>query len=85
MASEEGVSIAISPVQMAAILYKKTLSEGETWSNRLWGGLGIVGGVVESFGAGVLCVVPEPTMLSKAGCVVVGAHSLDTIRTSLNR
>jgi len=85
MASEEGVSIAISPVQMAAILHKKTLSEGETWSNRLWGGLGIVGGVVESFGAGVLCVVPEPTMLSKAGCVVVGAHSLDTIRTSLNQ
>ena len=85
MASEEGVSIAISPVQIAAILHKKTLSEGETWSNRLWGGLGIVGGVVESFGAGVLCVVPEPTMLSKAGCVVVGAHSLDTIRTSLNQ
>ncbi|WP_238085621.1 MULTISPECIES: hypothetical protein [Pseudescherichia] len=42
MASEEGVSITISPVQMAAILHKKTLIEGETWSYRLWGGLGIV-------------------------------------------
>lgn len=85
MNNEEGVTIAISPVQMAAILHRKTLSEGETWSNRLWGSLGLVGGIVESFGAGVLCVVPEPTMLSKAGCVVVGAHSLDTIRTSLNQ
>ena len=85
MNDEKGVSIAISPVQMAAILHRKTVSEGETRSNRLWGGLGLVGGVVESFGAGALCVVPEPTMLSKAGCVVVGAHSLDTIRTSLNQ
>lgn len=85
MSDEEGVLIAISPVQMAAILHRKTVSEGETWSNRLWGGLGVVSGVVESFGAGALCIVPEPTMLSKVGCVVVGAHSLDTIQTSLNQ
>ncbi|MBL7634909.1 RNase A-like domain-containing protein [Atlantibacter hermannii] len=85
MSDEEGVSIAISPVQIAAILHRKTVSEGETWSNRLWGGLGVIGGVVESFGAGALCVVPEPTMLSKVGCVVVGAHSLDTIKTSFNQ
>ncbi|MFU9137120.1 hypothetical protein [Erwinia tasmaniensis] len=45
MNDEEGVSIAISPVQMAAILHIKTVSEGETWSNRLWGGLGLVGGL----------------------------------------
>ncbi len=64
---------------------KKWVTEGDTWTNRLWGGLGIIGGVVESFGAGVLCAVPEPTMLTKAGCVVVGAHSLDTIKTSLNQ
>ena len=67
MKDEEGISIAISPVQMAAILHRKTVSEGETWSNRLWGGLSLVGGVVESFGAGALFVVPDPTMLSKAG------------------
>ncbi|MBP2168351.1 hypothetical protein J2125_001543 [Erwinia toletana] len=85
MNENEGLTLAVSPVQMAAILHKKTVSEGETWSNRLWGGLGVVGGVVESFGAGALCVVPEPTMITKAGCVVVGAHSLDTIRTSLNQ
>ncbi|WP_414148405.1 RNase A-like domain-containing protein [Erwinia sp. BNK-24-b] len=85
MNDEEGVAVAISPVQMVAILHRKTVSEGETWSNRLWGGLGVVGGVIESFGAGALCIVPEPTMLSKAGCVIVGTHSLDTIKTSLDQ
>ncbi|RRZ88544.1 RNase A-like domain-containing protein [Erwinia sp. 198] len=85
MSDEQGVMIAISPVQMVAIVNAKTVSEGEIWNNRLWGGLNLIGGVVESFGAGALCVVPEPTMLSKAGCVVVGAHSLDTIKTSLNQ
>lgn len=37
------------------------------------------------FGAGVLCIVPEPTMITKAGCVVVGAHSLDTLNASLKQ
>ncbi|KGT86468.1 hypothetical protein NG99_25780 [Erwinia typographi] len=85
MTDDSGLSLAISPVQMAAILHKRTVSRGETMSNRLWGGLELIGGVVESFGAGALCIVPEPTMLSKAGCVVVGAHSLDTIKSSLNQ
>jgi len=67
MASEEGVSIAISPVQMAAILHKKTLSEGETWNNRLWGDLGIVGGVVESFGAGCYVSFQNPQCYPKQG------------------
>ncbi|WP_313667940.1 hypothetical protein [Atlantibacter sp.] len=48
MSTEKGISIAISPVQMAAILHRKTVSEGEAWSNRLWGGLGVIGGVIES-------------------------------------
>ena len=85
MHEDEGLTVTLSPVQMAAILHGKTISEGETMSNRLWGGLGVVSGVVEMFGAGVLCVVPEPTMLSKAGCVVVGSHSLDTITASFKQ
>ncbi|EOY5742883.1 RNase A-like domain-containing protein [Enterobacter ludwigii] len=85
MQTEEGLTVTLSPVQMAAILHGQTISEGETMSNRLWGGLGVLNGVVEMFGAGVLCVVPEPTMLSKAGCVVVGSHSLDTITTSFKQ
>lgn len=85
MQTQDGLTVTISPVQMAAILRGKTVSEGETMSNRLWGGLGVVSGVVEMFGAGVLCVVPEPTMLSKAGCVVVGSHSLDTLTASFKQ
>ena len=75
----------MSPVQLAAALSDKSISEGETLSNRLYGGLGLAGGVAEMFGAGAMCIVPEPTMLSKAGCVIVGTHSLDTIQSSLRQ
>lgn len=33
-------------------------------------------------GATALCIAPEPTGLTKAGCVVVGAHSLDAIQSA---
>lgn len=36
-------------------------------------------------GAGALCAVPEPTMLSKAGCVAVGSHSMDVISSSFRQ
>lgn len=85
MDNENGIVIAISPVQMAAALSDRSVSEGETLSNRLFGGLGLVGGVAEMFGAGAMCIVPEPTMLTKAGCVIVGTHSLDTIQASLRQ
>jgi hypothetical protein len=38
----------------------------------------VVGGVLELVGAGALCIAPEPTMASKAGCIVFGAHGADT-------
>ena len=41
-----------------------------------------VGGVLELVGAGVLCVAPEPTMASKVGCVVLGAHGSDVTATA---
>lgn len=85
MNDDDGLKIALSPVQMAAVLSDKSISEGETLSNRLFGGLGLAGGVVEMFGAGAMCVVPEPTMLTKAGCVIVGTHSLDTIQASVRQ
>jgi hypothetical protein len=85
MNDDNGLKIALSPVQMAAVLSDKSISEGETLSNRLFGGLGLAGGVVEMFGAGAMCVVPEPTMLTKAGCVFVGTHGLDTIQASIRQ
>lgn len=82
MDNEEGVRIVLSPVQLAALFSDHSVSEGETFSNRLYGGLGLAGGIVELFGAGAMCIVPEPTMLTKAGCVVVGTHGLDTVQAS---
>jgi RHS repeat-associated protein len=42
-------------------------------------GIQIVGGTVELVGAGALALAPEPTGITKAGAVVLGAHGLDTI------
>lgn len=82
MEDNNGVRIALSPVQLAAILSDKSVSEGETMSNRLWGGVDLLGGVIEMFGAGVMCIAPEPTSLTKIGCVIVGTHSLDTMQAA---
>jgi len=80
MTQEEaaGIRVVLSPVQLAAVLADDSVSEDATWTNRLWGGLQLVGGVAELAGAGVLCLAPEPTMASKVGCVVFGAHGADT-------
>lgn len=78
MSSEEGVTIVLSPVQMAAVLTQGDISSSETLSNRIFGGLKVLGGVLELLGAGVLCLAPEPTMATKAGCVIVGVHGSDT-------
>jgi len=78
----EGMTIALTPVQMAGVLGGQDVPESASLSNRLWGTVGLVGGVVELVGAGVLCLAPEPTMVTKAGCVVLGVHGFDTLATS---
>lgn len=78
----EGMTIALTPVQMAAVLDDQEVPESASLSNRLWGTVGLVTGVVELVGAGVLCVAPEPTMVTKAGCVVLGVHGFDTLAAS---
>jgi Bacterial CdiA-CT RNAse A domain len=75
---QAGVSIVLSAPQLAAVLSQDSVDEDASATNRLWGGLRVVGGVLELVGAGVLCVTPEPTMTSKAGCIVFGAHGADT-------
>lgn len=74
----EGVRVVLSSVQLAAVLADNSISEDATWTNRLRGGLRLVGGVAELAGAGVLCLALEPTMVSKVGCVVFGVHGADT-------
>ena len=74
----DGVRVVLSAAQLAAVLGRQSINQAEMLSNRLWGGLQIVGGVLEMVGAGALCVLPEPTLASKAGCIVFGAHGSDT-------
>jgi hypothetical protein len=82
---ESGLRIVLTPVQLAAILSRDTLSAEQMQSNRLWGSLKLVGGVLEMLGAGVLCVVPEPTGVTKAGCVVFGLHGSDTVAAGIKQ
>lgn len=78
---ENGFSIAMTPVQLAAVMEDQTTT-GDSVSNRIWGGFGFLGSVLELAGATALCLVPEPTGLTKAGCIIVGTHSIDGISSS---
>jgi len=74
-----GLNIALSPVQLAAILSDHPISAGETTANRLWGGLKLLGGSLEMVGAAALLLAPEPTLASKVGGVALAAHGSDTL------
>ncbi|KMW73595.1 hypothetical protein TI10_10235 [Photorhabdus luminescens subsp. luminescens] len=77
--------MVLSPVQLAAILSDNTITEEETWSNRILGGASLAAGVVELIGAGALCLAPDPSTLTKAACVIIGAHSLDVMNASASQ
>ena len=79
MSQEGEFSVVISQVQMAAILERESLSATEIATNRIFGGLRIVGGIIELGGAGVLCAIPEPTMITKVGCAAMGIHAADQL------
>jgi Bacterial CdiA-CT RNAse A domain len=81
----DGVRVVLSAPQLAAVLTRQSISHTDVLSNRLWGGLQLVGGLLEMVGAGALCVLPEPTMASKAGCIVFGAHGSDTAAAGLRQ
>jgi len=77
MSDQEEFRVVLSYAQMAAILEHESLSETEIRSNRIFGSLRLVGGIIELAGAGVLCAAPEPTLVTKAGCVAMGIHGAD--------
>jgi hypothetical protein len=81
----DGVRVVLSAPQLAAVLGRHSIDSAEMASNRLWGGLQLVGGLLEMVGAGALCVMPEPTMASKAGCIAFGAHGIDTAAAGLRQ
>lgn len=74
--------MALSFAQMAAILTQESLSPAEMMSNRVFGSFRLVGGIIELAGAGVLCATPEPTFISKVGCVAMGLHASDQLSAS---
>ena len=45
---ESGMTVVMSPVQLAAVLSDKSVTEEETLSNRLLRGLGVLPGAVET-------------------------------------
>ena len=75
----------MTPIQLSAILAGENVSAQEALTNRLWGGVKVVGGAVELMGAAALLLVPEPTLLTKAGGIVLGAHGSDTMSTGLRQ
>jgi hypothetical protein len=78
--SDDGTfRVVLNFAQMAAVLTQESLSPAEIMSNRIFGSLRLVGGIIELAGAGVLCAVPEPTMISKIGCVAMGVHASDQL------
>jgi hypothetical protein len=80
---DEGMRVVLSPVQLAGVLAGQSIDAVETRSNRLWGGLTVLGGSLEMVGAAALILTPEPTMVTKAGGVVLAAHGSDTISAGL--
>src|SRR5579863_3581999 len=81
----EGMRIVMSAPQLSAALSGQSISRTEMLTNRLWGGLAVVGGVLEMAGAAALCVAPEPTGLTKLGCVTFGVHGADTAAAGLRQ
>lgn len=77
---DEGLQIVLTPVQLAKIFAGENMSEGEMLSTRLWGGAQALFGIIEAVGAGALLLTPEPTMLTKAGGMALGASALDQIQ-----
>lgn len=82
---EDGLSIVLSPVQLAAVLQGVSISTPETRSNRLWGVVTIIGGGIELIGSAALLLTPEPTMITKAGGIALGLHGSDTASTGMRQ
>jgi hypothetical protein len=85
MADEDGLTVMLSPVHLAAVLQGEAITPPETLNNRLWGGLKVLGGALELAGSAALLAAPEPTMLTKAGGIVLAVHGSDTAAAGLRQ
>lgn len=79
MSDDESFRVILNFAQMAAILTHESLTPAEMMSNRIFGSLRLVGGIIELAGSRALCALPDPTMISKAGCIAMGVHASDQL------
>ena len=66
-AEEDGLTLVLSPAQLAAVLQTGNLENHERLVNRLWGGAQLLGSALQLVAGGALVLAPEPTMLTKVG------------------
>lgn len=79
--SEEGLVIAVSAVQLAAVLEGETVEQSGTIGNRVIGALRLLGCAAEGVTAGALLAAPEPTTLTKIGGGALALHAADQCTT----
>lgn len=81
---EEGLTLALTPPQLAAVLANGTL-EDPSFSNRAWGTAGAIFGALEVLGGGALLLIPEPTTLIKVSGGALGLHGIDTFQAGVRQ
>ncbi len=74
MENNEGLEIALTPIQLAAILEGETLEESDCLTNRIWGAVTLAASAVELIGATVLMLTPEPTTVTKIAGGALGSR-----------
>ncbi len=75
--TDDGLTIVLTPLQLAAILDEDHITPHEMMVNRLWATGGLLLSGLQLAGAGAMLAAPEPTMLTKVGGVALGVHGLD--------
>ena len=85
MAEADGLTIVLSPVQLATVLAEGTIEPQHAARNRFFGALTVIGGAVELVGAAALLLAPEPTMTTKVAGGALALHGSDTAATGLRQ
>lgn len=80
---QDGVTIILSPAQLAAVMQGESVSQPSSMVTRASGLLSVVGGALELALGGALLLTPEPTMVTKAGGWILAAHGADTAASGL--
>lgn len=80
---DEGLSIVLTPLQLAAVIASDSIEESSCLGARFTGAAIVVAGAVELVGAAALLLLPEPTTLSKIGGGALALHGADVTSAGL--